>query len=252
MSQPICVLCAYYHPRAEPHLSGRSDLQTCEAGRRRLEYELTNLRSAFRRLDEEVTAEVGANDLVSQLLPGAPTPSPSNQPRVTGSKERQLPIDITRVDLLLPAVAGYVRDPDRDQGGVLSVATVFDEWVAAWHDQWFAGQRYPRADALSLIDWVLGARLVHIVQVEPAIADFADEVRQLRGALRSALRETAPKRATMWGVPCPRCQIISQLTLDPEDPDHHRECDNCGVMLTREEYLQHLRSIVDQHRSPAR
>lgn len=252
MSQPVCILCAYYHPRAEPHLSGRSDWQTCEAGRRRLEHELINVRAAFQRLDEEVAAEVGAKDLVSRLLPGAPTPSPSNQPRVSGSRERQLPIDITRIDLVLPAVPGYVYDPDRDQGGVLSVATVINEWVAAWHDRWFAGQRYPRTDAVTLIDWVLDARLVYIVQVETGITDFADEVRQLRSVLRSALREVAPKRATMWGVPCPRCKIISQLTLDPDDPNFYRECGNCGVMLSRDEYLHHLRGIVDQHRPAAR
>lgn len=252
MSQPICVLCAYYHSKAEPHLSGDPDHQTCPSGLRRLEHELLSLKAAFRRLDEEVSADLGARDMVSRLLPSAPTPSPSNQPRVSGTRERQLPIDISRIDLLLPVVPGYVQDPHRDQTGPHSVATVLNEWVAAWHDRWYAGQRYPRTDAVSLVDWMLGARLMHVVQAEPAIADFAEEIRDLRGLLRSALRETAPKRATMWGIECPRCQIVSQLTLDPEDPEHYRECDNCGLMLTNQEYLQHLRDLVDKHRSPDR
>jgi Zn ribbon nucleic-acid-binding protein len=250
MSQPACVLCAYYHPRAEPHPGGPDGRQCCEAGRRRLEHELLSLQAAFRRLDEEVTAEIGARDAVSQVLPGAPTDSPTNQPRVSGSKDRRLPIDVIRIDLLLPVAPGYVTDPFRDQAGPHSVANVLNEWVAAWHDRWYAGQRYPATDAHSLIEWMLGARLMHVVQHDQAIADFAEEVRDLRAQLRVALRETAPKRATMWGVRCPRCKIISQLTMNPEDPDRYRECDNCGIMLTKDEYLEHLRSVVDQHRQP--
>jgi Zn ribbon nucleic-acid-binding protein len=250
MSQPTCVLCAYYHPRAEPHPPGGAEAQCCPAGQRRLEHDLLSLKAAFRRLDEEIAAEIGAKDRVSQALPGAPTASPSNQPRVTGSKERQLPIDVARIDLLLPAARGYVRDPYRDQAGHHSVATVLNEWIAFWHRRWFYGQPYPATDAISLIDWILEARFVHVVQHEPAIAEFAQEVREVRVQLRGALRETPPKRATMWGVPCPRCRIISQLTLDPDDPNRYRECDNCGVMLTKDEYMEHLRGIVDQHRGP--
>lgn len=252
MSQPICVLCAYYHPRAEPHPPADVGRQTCEAGRRRLEHELLSIRAAFRRLQEEVSAEPGANDVISKLLPGAPTPSPSNQPRVSGSRERQLPTDVNRIDLLLPVVPGYVRDPYRDQAGHLSVATVLNEWVAEWHDRWFYAERYPATDAVTLIDWILGIRLIRIADGDEAIADFAEELRQVRGTLRAALRESPPKRARMLGIPCPRCQIVSQLSMDLEDPDRYRECDNCGIMLTNAEYLEYLRDLVEQHRGAAR
>lgn len=247
MSQPHCVLCTYYHPRAEPHPAAGLTRQTCDAGLRRLEHELLSIKAAFRRLAEEVCAEPGARDLVSQLLPGAPTPSPSNQPRVTGSKERQLPVDVNRVDLLLPVRDGYVQDPYRDQGGRLSAASILNEWVAEWHDRWYHAQSYPRTDAPSLIDWVLGVRLIYVAEHEEAIADFADEMHDLRQVLRAALGDTKPPRARMWGVACPRCEIVSQLTLDPEDPDRYRECDNCGVMLTNAEYLAHLRKRVEEY-----
>jgi hypothetical protein len=247
MSQPTCILCAYYHPKAEPH-APEPGWQTCLSGRDRLEHELFSLRSAFLRLDEEVAVETGAKDAISQLLPGAPTPSPSNQPSVSGSRERRLPIDAARIDLLLPVVPGYVRDPHRDQVGHLSVATVLNEWVAAWHDRWYPHERYPRTDAVSLIDWIRQTRLQTIAHHEEALADFADEIRELRGRLRSVFGETKTKPVAMWGVPCPHCKLISQLMLDPDDPDHYRECANCGAMLSRSEYLQHLRDIIDEHR----
>jgi Zn ribbon nucleic-acid-binding protein len=252
MSQPTCVLCAHYHPRADPHPVDGPGRQSCEAGRRRLERELFSLKSAFRRLGEEISAEVGARDAVSRLLPAAPTPSPSTQPSVSGSKERQLPIDVNRVDLLLPATAGQVDDPYHDQAGHYSVATVLNAWVRIWYQRWFTAERYPRTDAISLIDWLLGVRLIRILDAEQSIADFAQAVQELRGLLRWALRDSKPKRAQMWGVPCPRCQLTSQLSMDPEDPDHYRECDNCGIMLSSAEYLQHLRDQVDKHRHAPR
>jgi len=250
MSQPICILCAYYHPSAEPHLPDMSEpgRQTCSAGLRRLEHELLSIRSAFQRLSEQVAAEPGARDAVSRQLPSAPVPAPSNQPQVSGSKERRLPIDVNRADLLLPVVPGYVRDPHHDQLGFIPVATRLNEWVAEWHDRWYAHESYPATDAVSLINWMLGVRLMQAAQHEEAIADFAEEMHDLRTTLRGVLGETKPRPVIMWGVSCPRCQMISQLRLDPEDPRHYRECGNCGKLLTREEYLQHLRDLVDSHR----
>lgn len=248
MSQPTCILCAYYHPRADPH-APEPGWQTCLIGSRRLEHDLLGIRAAYLRLDEEVAAEPGARDTISQLLPGAPTPSPSNQPRVAGSRERRLPIDAERLDLLLPVVPGYVRDPRHDQIGHHSVATLLNEWVAEWHDRWHYHESYPRTDAIHLIDWILApTRLQRICQEAEALADFAEELRGLRSRLRYALGDVEKKPVIMWGVSCPRCQLVSQLRLDPEDPDNYRECGSCGLMLSRDEYLQHLRDLVDQHR----
>jgi Zn ribbon nucleic-acid-binding protein len=251
MSQPTCVLCAFYHPQAEPHLPEMTSAgrQTCAAGLRRLEHELLSIRSSFQRLAEQVAAEPGAKDAVSMRLPGAPVPAPSSQPHVSGSKERRLPIDVNRADLLLPVVPGYVRDPHRDQHGFIPVASQLNEWVAEWHDRWFAYESYPPTDAVSLINWMLGIRLLHAVNHEEAIVDFAQEMRALRGMLRAVLGETNPSPVIMWGVSCPHCNLVSQLQLDPDDPDHYRECGNCGKLLTRDEYLQHLRDLVDAHRS---
>jgi Zn ribbon nucleic-acid-binding protein len=247
MSQPTCILCVHYHPHAEPH-APEPGWTSCRAGQHRLEHEIAGLRSAYLRLDEEVIAEIGAKDMISRQLPGAPTASPSTQPQVSGSRPRQLPINTDRVDILLPVIPGYVRDPHHDQVGHYSVAAVLNEWVAQWHDRWYANQRYPHTDAISLIDWIVPIRLREVMQHEAALTDFAEEIGELRARLRGALGEVRRKPATMWGVSCPRCQLISQLTLDPEDPDHYRECGNCGKLLTRDEYMQHLRDLVDQNR----
>lgn len=249
MSQPTCILCAYYHPQADPHVP-EPGWQICLSAQRRLEHELLGIRASYRRLGDEVGAEPAARDAISQILPSSPTPSPSNQPRVTGSRERQLPISAERIDLLLPVVPGYVRDLRHDQVGHHSVATVINEWVAEWHDRWYYHERYPPTTASGLIDWILAPpRLQRVCQAAEALADLADELRSLRSRLRYALGEAEKKPVIMWGVSCPRCQLVSQLQLDQEDPDHYRECGNCGLLLSREEYLQHLRDLVDAHRS---
>lgn len=250
MSQPTCILCAFYRPRPDPR-PPEPEWLTCLPCHRRLEHELLSIRAAYARLDEQVTAEIGARDAVSRALPGAPTPSPSNQPQVSGSRERRLPINVERVDLLLPVVPGYVRDPYRDQTGHPSAAAVLNEWVAEWHDRFCPYEQYPIADAPHLIDWILTPRLRLACRHEEALADFADELRGLRARLHAALGETRKKPVTMWGIACPRCNLVSQLMLDLEDPDHYRECANCGMLLSRDEYLQHLRKIVDQHRNLA-
>lgn len=243
MSQPFCVLCAFYHPRAEPHLPDMTSIgrQTCPAGMRRLEHELLSVRAAFLRLAEEAA---------SPDLPSAAA-GQNRGPSVSGSRERRLPIDVTRVDLLAPATPDYVRDHLGDQVGRISVADVLNEWVAAWHDRFCHSERYPRTDAVSLIDWIAGVRLVVVAGQDPAIADFAAELRGIRSALRHALGEVEPARVVMWGVTCPRdsCQMVSQLSVDPDDPDGKRECGNCGLLLTRGEYLDHVRSVVDEYRS---
>lgn len=246
MSQPFCVLCAHYHPRAELHAPDRG--QTCIAGRRRLEWELMSLRSSYSRLLELQIDDTGARDAASQRLPAAPVPAPSRQPNVSGTRERKIPLN-DLADLTAAARTGTVSDPYRDQTGRHSVATVINEWVAGWHERFFAYQRRPEPTVDAMLQWLIGVRLDLICDADPAVADFAEEVGDLRVAVRTYLGENEAKRVPMWGVACPGCQLTSQLMLDPDDPDHYRECDNCGKLMTREEYYQHLRYLVDRYRS---
>lgn len=248
MSQPICVLCAYYHPHADPHAPDRQ--QSCPVGRHRLEHELLGLRAAYLRLIETPTSEQASKgDALSLLLPAAPVPSPSKQPSVSGSKERQLIINADVLDLTAGAQGGVTSDPYGDQVGHLSVATVLNEWVGYWHERFYASETRPRADAVVMLGWIATVRLEYIADHDDAIADFAEEIRNVRSSLRRALGEVKPKPVPMWGITCPHCQLVSQLMLDPDDPLEYRECANCGLLLSPTEYRQHLRDLVETYRT---
>lgn len=245
MSQPICVLCPYYYPHADPHAPDRG--QTCDGARRRLEHELLVLRAGYRRLLELNQVQVGAKDATSQQLPAAAVPAPSKQPQVSGSKERQIPLSDV-ADLTAAAQRGAVRDPYGDQVGHHSVATVLNEWVGAWHERFFVNQRRPAPTVEAMLDWLLGVRLDLVCDADDAIVDFAEEVHDLRAVIRTHLGESGRKPVPMWGVPCPRCQVVSQLMIHPDDPDHYRECANCGKLMTQDEYHAHLRDLLDRYR----
>lgn len=246
MNERICVLCAHYHPRADPHAPDRG--QTCAGGRRRLEHEVMTLRLSYRRLTDLADREAGAKDGASQQLPAAPIPATSKQPNVSGSRERQILVgDIA--DLTAPAQTGSVSDPYGDQVGHHSVATVLNEWVATWHERYFSNQTRPAPTVEGLLGWLLGVRLELVCDADSAICDFAAEVSDLRGLIRYHLGESTPKKQPMWGVACPRCDMMSQLMLDPEEPDRYRECGNCGKLMTQDEYHAHLRKLVDRYRT---
>lgn len=261
MSQAICVLCSHYHPHSEPHPPDRG--QACPSGRRRLENEVLTLRSSYRRLLEQNQGnealipdpkelpperEWGAADPTNRDLPAATVPSPSKQPAVSGSRERQIPLtDVA--DLTAAARTGSVRDPYGDQQGRHSVATMLNEWIGSWHEAFFPQHRRPAPTVEAMLGWLLGVRLELVSDAEPAIADFAAEVAELNAVILYHLGEIPPKRQPMWGVPCPRCDLMSQLTLDPQDPDKYRECANCGKLMTAHEYQTHLRELVDRYRA---
>ncbi len=247
MSQPICVLCAHYHPRTETHAPDRG--QTCATGRRRLEHDVMVLRSSYRRLVELQTADVtGAKDAASRKLPAAPVPAPSKQPMVSGSKARTIPLtDVA--DLTAGAHPGGVHDPHHDQVGHHSVATLLNEWVDRWHEHFFSYQRRPEPTLEAMTGWLLGVRLELVADADAAIADFAQEIRDMQAVIRFHLGESPRRRAPMWGVPCPRCRLMSQLMLDPEDPDRRRECASCGKLMAESEYHAYLRNLTDQYRA---
>jgi hypothetical protein len=254
MSQDTCVLCRVYRPKLEAHYPDRT--QTCDYGRRRLERDRMDVLSMYRRLaeqDEELigtrdTAEGFPKDPLAALMPMANTPGQSKRPSVSGSKERQLPINVEVVDLLRDANS---RKPstDEDQVGSLSVATVLHGWANYWrlaleHSVTPLPMRVPE-----LMKWI-GYRLTRFTEEDPEIGRFAEVLIGLKGQLRGALGEQTPKPEVMWGVPCRRCDTVSTLVLDPDDPDRYRECSNeeCGLLMTEDEYKAWLVEIVETMR----
>lgn len=248
MEESVCALCAVYHPHADPHRPERG--MACDSSRARLEHDRLAVRAMYLRLLEEQPDLAEAQDPVSVALPMAAVPSRSTQPRVSGSRERQLPIRTDVVDLTASVQEGAVRDPNGDQVGQLSVASVLHSWVRRWRDDLFPSHRLPEPEAVALLDWLGSTRLDRIADTDPAVGDFADELGRLRSALRRALGETTPRPEVMWGVPCRRCDRVSTLVLDLDDPRRYRECRaaGCGLLLTEAEYKSWLVDIVEKLR----
>jgi hypothetical protein len=255
MSQATCVLCRVYRPKLEAHYPDRA--QTCDYGRRRLERDRMDVLSMFRRLaeqDEELigtrdTAEGTPKDPVAALMPMANTPGRSKKPSVSGSKERQLPINVEVVDLLRDA---SWREPlaHEDQVGSLSVATMLYGWANHWRLSLENTVTPLPLRVPELMKWI-GYRLGRFAEEDPEIWRFAEVLVGLKGQLRSALGEQTPKPEVMWGVPCRRCDTVSTLVLDPDDPDRYRECSNdqCGLLMTEDEYKAWLIEIVETMRN---
>lgn len=212
--------------------------------------------SMFRRLAEQEQELIGTRstdeglpkDPIAALMPMANTPGRSKKPSVSGSKERQLPINVEVVDLLRDA-SWHEPSVHEDQVGTLSVATVLHGWANYWrlsleHAVTPLPMRVPE-----LMKWI-GYRLAVFADKDPEIWRFAEVLVSLKGQLRSALGEQTPKPEVMWGVRCPRCDSVSTLVLDPDDPDRYRECSNreCKQLMTEAEYKAWLIEIVETMR----
>jgi hypothetical protein len=254
MSQTTCVLCRVYRPKLEAHYPDRA--QTCDYGRRRLERDRMDVLTMYRRLAEQDEELVGTRDTadglpkdpIAALMPMANTPGRSKKPSVSGSKERQLPINVEVVDLLRDA---SWREPSvhEDQVGTLSIATVLHGWANYWRLSVEGSVSPLPLRVPDLMKWI-GYRLARFADEDPEIWRFAETLIGLKGQLRSALGEQTPKPEVMWGVRCRRCDTVSTLVLDPDDPDRYRECSNeqCGLLMTEDEYKAWLIEIVETMR----
>jgi hypothetical protein len=251
MSIQTCLLCVVYNRSSEPQHADRE--QTCPRCRLQLEHDFTAVWAMYGRAgeDEEEIADGrtrpdgGPREIIARLLPMAATPPPSSQPRVSGTRERSIPINVRLMDLL-----GPVRDLDvgyayaDDQIGDASIASMLHAWAARWRELAFSYQRMPGTTGDELMSWLSGVRLEIVMERDPKIGLFAWQLRSVRRTLQSLLGDTVPYPQVMWGVPCRRCDLVSTLVLDHEDPDHYRECTACGLLLTEEEYRTWLKQIV--------
>ncbi|MFG3710859.1 hypothetical protein [Micromonospora sp. NPDC047730] len=267
MIEHACVLCAVYRRDAEPRTYERAHVD--EGCRHRLRTEISSVEELFERLNHgdlaevddrvyavrdakgQLTGEVRRADPTSLLGGMAPTPARSTQPAVSGSRERQLPINPDVIDLLAPSRRGVVRDPEGDQVGRLSVATVLDDIVHDWRDELFPDKHLPPATVPLLTSWMLD-RYDVACDRHPAIADHAGEIRQLRTALHGALGETEPLPEVMWGVLCRTegCDDVSQLVRRPGSD--YIECDACFRLYTEEEYREWTQLLARQVRPKGR
>jgi hypothetical protein len=201
--------------------------------------------------DDRVVEGTGQpRDPIASALPMAAIPSASKNPSVSGSKERQLPIDVTVSDLTAPANLHPLSD-DRDQVGVRSVATVLYHWVNWWRIQIYSSPIEPPRDVEGLMAWIAPRLSAAIMDKDFDIAYFAEDLISLRGQLRNALGDRDLKPVVMWGIPCRRCNTVSTLVMNQEDPDQWRECkaSGCGLLMTDQEYKDWLVETLGKMKS---
>jgi hypothetical protein len=166
----------------------------------------------------------------------APINSRPRAPMISGSREAPIPIQVSRVDLSGPARIPALTDqalqwPD-DQAGFMSAATVLDLWCRGIRDALYPGHQLPADTVDVMVGW-LRARLPEVCDRYPAVADYAREVKDLRGALRAVAGESEPP-PERCDVPCQRCDLMTLF----RQPDGDVECVNsdCCRVYQPDEY----------------
>ena len=197
-----------------------------------------------------INATLADIDDLTRQLPAALLPGANRTEHVSGTPEPPLPLQLGPLDLLMPArplrlSQAAVRE---DQTGDLSVASTLDTWVRDWRTYQYR-ERLPRPTVPRLVRW-LRYRLHWACDNHPAMDDFADEIRELRGRLRSVLGYSAPQKERVKGVPCRQCD---QLTLfrRPGDERIHCEDEACSAILYPDEYERWTQLLAAHHRTMA-
>lgn len=178
------------------------------------------------------------SDPAAYWTPSGASSSASRGGPVSGSKEKRLPIDTDAVDLTGPVRSAGVAVLDEDAVGYESVASVLDFWVEDWRADRGAGERRPSATVPELARWLLD-RLDDACDSAPAIGEFFEAIRLLRGALRRELK-LVDVPDYKRGIPCGHC---GALTLVHHDGSDRIECASCPALLSFIEYDAHVRAL---------
>lgn len=159
--------------------------------------------------------------------------------RVSGSKERQLPIRVDPLDLAAPA--RFVWLDGEDQIGYVSVASTLDFWVRDWREARGGREGLPAPYVPALASWLL-RRVDDAMDDHPAIDEAWNDVRRIHGALRAqiGLIDVPDYKR---GTPCPKCHTLSLVRDNGSD---YIDCRACGTLLTPEQYTEHVAALAAQ------
>lgn len=209
----ICVICL------------KAEIETglvCDWDRARLRNQLAEIPELYLRLPT-VIARAG-----------------SAGPKVSGTREPQLPVNEDALDLLAAPDDSAVHDDYGDQYGFTSAAGQLGTWVRDWIDVRNAGEREPLPTVWTLCGW-LSARLDWACGLRPirkddpghlAIDAFAIEIRALRGQMIGLVGELdpAPTAEQCVGVACTRCNVRDLWRIEGRV-----ECTSCGQLYEDEQ-----------------
>jgi len=171
-------------------------------------------RPCTRRVDDNLAALPALYvQLGSRLAPG----SSSGGPAVSGSRTAPLPLRLEPLNLLA-------------RGGVV---TILQTWLIDFHDlndwtypQWRGDLRRQCEDVVKR----LRGNLLWAAASHPAFAEFAGEIRQLRGQCQAQVDGERPPRRVF--VTCPCSQTLG-FTLDTTG----LRCPNCQQQYGHSELL---------------
>jgi hypothetical protein len=267
-----CVLCPVYRPDSDPRNPDYPPV--CDGDRRLIDKHLIEIANAFADLsnpeppvvddrryerygvaylkdNQRLTVSLGETwaDPVAAVGGVGPIPSRSNQPAVSGSRERPMPILADTFDLKAPARHAEPSEHGRrykdDQIGRMSAAEVLADVCADVRDTLFAGHHLPPVTVDEMVAW-LRPRMPEVCDHHPAVADIAAELKGLRGALCAAAGTTEPKPEACTDVPCKRCDLITLF----RQPGGDVACVNpdCQAVLRGDEYAAWTKTHLQERK----
>jgi hypothetical protein len=215
-----CTLCFRRDPR---------EGNACDPCRSRLSGQLRDIPILCDELAAEHETDP-ANDPVSALLPAAMVPGRSGAPRVRGSRERPVPISVTRVDLLAPADQRAVHD---EHTVPMVRMTGETEWVTALFGGKEVYQEIRRREVVRgeahPSQCSCGRPDLHPARGEPVMVPAGDQSGEISAAtiLDGWCRMFAEERRE--SVPTPRPADQSRWLLDRLDElFKHPAVDECA------------------------
>lgn len=194
-------------------------------------------------LDGELAAVVRVEHLHVLGVNAGAIPGQSSAPRVQGSREAPIPINVDRLDLLGPADPRTVHDLSGDQIGYPSAATVLDGWCAMFAEERRESIPAPRPADQSR--WLLD-RLDELFK-HPAVDECAKEIGDLWHVLRRAAGLAEPRPELAEGVPCKSvdCDLktLMRIPVSVYRQAEFIECDSCHRLYSLEEFDEWVRLV---------
>jgi hypothetical protein len=172
-------------------------------------------------------------DPVANVLPAGPINGVNKAPRVSGSNDKPVPANLDALDLAGPIDSEPVHDEHGDQVGYIPVASTLFSWLRDVLDtRGFSMPELAAPDITGQICDQLRVNLEWMCDEHPAVAEFADELRDCWLALRRANGLTEPRPELCDGVPCRSCDLKALFRMPGSA---FIEC-ACGALYTEEEY----------------